>query len=157
MRKYDILDKDKVLSLIKNGDTVAFSGFSPAGGAKTVPGMLAEHAVSEHRQNRAFRIRVLTGASAGDHIDNDLAKANAIQWRAPYQGGRELRDQINRQEVEYVDMHLSHLAQTVSAGFSATSMWRGGSHGDHPGRAGLPDHFHRRVPHLAGLCRQGDH
>jgi acetyl-CoA hydrolase len=117
MRKYDILDKDKVLSLIKNGDTVAFSGFSPAGGAKTVPGMLAEHAVSEHRQNRAFRIRVLTGASAGDHIDNDLAKANAIQWRAPYQGGRELRDQINRQEVEYVDMHLSHLAQTVSAGF----------------------------------------
>lgn len=115
--KYEILGKDQVLSIIKNGDTVAFSGFSPAGGAKAVPGMLAEHAAEEHSQGRDFRIRVLTGASAGDHIDNDLAKANAIQWRAPYQGGRELRDQINRQEVQYVDMHLSHVAQTVSAGF----------------------------------------
>ena len=117
MNKYEILDKDRVLSLIKNGDTVAFSGFSPAGGAKVVPRMLAEHASAVHRQGKPFRIRVLTGASAGDYIDNDLAKANAIQWRAPYQGGRELRDQINRQEVQYVDMHLSHLAQTVSAGF----------------------------------------
>ncbi|HSL61731.1 MAG TPA: succinate CoA transferase [Desulfotignum sp.] len=117
MNKYEILDKDRVLSLIKNGDTVAFSGFSPAGAAKVVPRVLAEHAAAEHLQGREFRIRVLTGASAGDYIDNDLAKAKAIQWRAPYQGGRELRDQINRQEVEYVDMHLSHLAQTVSAGF----------------------------------------
>jgi acetyl-CoA hydrolase len=117
MNKYEILDKDRVLSLIKNGDTVAFSGFSPAGGAKVVPRMLAEHALAAHSEGTPFRIRVLTGASAGDYIDNDLAKANAIQWRAPYQGGRELRDQINRQEVQYVDMHLSHLAQTVSAGF----------------------------------------
>ncbi|MFU8770358.1 MAG: acetyl-CoA hydrolase, partial [Desulfotignum sp.] len=117
MKKYEILDRDNVLSLIKNGDTVAFSGFSPAGGAKAVPRILAEHAVAEHSQGRDFRIKVLTGASAGDYIDNDLAKANAIQWRAPYQGGRELREQINRQEVEYVDMHLSHVAQTVSAGF----------------------------------------
>ncbi|HKK99775.1 MAG TPA: acetyl-CoA hydrolase/transferase C-terminal domain-containing protein [Desulfotignum sp.] len=49
--------------------------------------MLAEHAALEHSQGRDFRISVLTGASAGDYIDNDLAKANAIQWRAPYQGG----------------------------------------------------------------------
>ncbi|MFU8769700.1 MAG: hypothetical protein ACNA7H_08195 [Desulfotignum sp.] len=31
-----------MLSFIKNGDTVAFSGFSPAGAAKAVPRMLAE-------------------------------------------------------------------------------------------------------------------
>ena len=117
IHKYEILDKDRVLPLIKNGDTVAFSGFSPAGGAKAVPRMLAEHASAEHSRGKEFRMRLLTGASAGDYIDNDLAKAAAIQWRAPYQGGRELREQINRQEVQYVDMHLSHLAQTVSAGF----------------------------------------
>ena len=117
MNRYPILDKEAVLALISDGDTVAFSGFSPAGGAKVVPRVLAKHARSEHSRGRKFGIRVLTGASAGDYIDNDLAEARAIQWRAPYQGGKALRDQINRQEVEYVDMHLSHMAQTVSAGF----------------------------------------
>jgi len=114
---YPVISKNEVLSLIKDGDTIAFSGFSAAGAAKAVPVMLAEHARQEHGQGRRFRLRVLTGASSGDYIDNDLAQANAISWRAPYQGGKILRDQINRQEVEYVDMHLSHVPQTVAAGF----------------------------------------
>ena len=98
---YSVISKKEVVSLIKDGDTVAFSGFSAAGAAKVVPVMLAEHARQEHSQGRRFRLRVLTGASSGDYIDNDLAQANAISWRAPYQGGKILRDQINRQEVEY--------------------------------------------------------
>ncbi len=114
---YPVISKEEVISLVKDGDTVAFSGFTAAGAAKAVPVMLAEHAREEHRQGRRFRIRVLTGASSGDYIDNDLPKANAISWRAPYQSGRILREQINRQEVEYVDMHLSQLPQTVEAGF----------------------------------------
>ncbi|ACN17415.1 Acetyl-CoA hydrolase [Desulforapulum autotrophicum HRM2] len=114
---YPIISKQEVVSLIKDGDTVAFSGFTAAGAAKAVPAMLAEHARQEHAHGRSFRIRVITGASSGNYIDNDLAEANAISWRAPYQGGKNLRDQINSQEVEYVDMHLSHVPQTVSAGF----------------------------------------
>ncbi|MBN2245943.1 MAG: acetyl-CoA hydrolase, partial [Candidatus Aminicenantes bacterium] len=114
---YRVISKEEVVSLIKDGDTVGFSGFTAAGAAKVVPVMLAEHAREEHRQGRRFRLRVLTGASSGDYIDNDLPEANAISWRAPYQGGKILREQINRQEVKYVDMHLSHLAQTVGAGF----------------------------------------
>ncbi|MDD9303087.1 MAG: succinate CoA transferase [Desulfobacter sp.] len=114
---YPILSNREVTALINHGDTIAFSGFTPAGGAKAVPAMLADHARAEQAKGRQFRLRVLTGASSGDYIDNDLAAANAISWRAPYQGGRVLRDQINRQEVEYVDMHLSHMAQTVGAGF----------------------------------------
>jgi succinate CoA transferase len=62
-------------------------------------------------------VRVLTGASSGFSIDDELARAEAISWRAPYQSGRELRAQINRQEVEYVDMHLSHLPQAIVEGF----------------------------------------
>jgi len=114
---YPVISKQEVVSLIKDGDTVAFSGFTAAGAAKVVPAMLARHAIQEHDQGRRFRLRVLTGASSGDYIDNDLARADAISWRAPYQGGKILRDQINRQEVEYVDMHLSNIAQTVAAGF----------------------------------------
>ena len=115
--RYPMIGKREVVTLIQDGDTVAFSGFTAAGAAKAVPRMLAEHAKAEHDAGRPFSIRVLTGASSGDYIDNGLAEAKAIRWRAPYQGGKTLRDQINRQEVEYVDMHLSNMAQTVSAGF----------------------------------------
>jgi succinate CoA transferase len=114
---YPILTAEEVVAQINDGSTVAFSGFSPAGGAKAVPKALAQRADQEHAQGRPFRVRVLTGASAGGHIDEDLARAGAVSWRAPYQQGPTLRKQINREEVEYVDMHLSHLPQTVAFGF----------------------------------------
>ena len=117
---YPILTKEQITHLVRNNDTVAFSGFTPAGGAKVIPRILADHARKEQEAGREFGLRVLTGASSGDYIDNDLARARAVKWRAPYQGGKEMRNQINAQQVEYVDMHLSHLAQTVAAGFFGT-------------------------------------
>ncbi len=114
---YPILTADEAALLIKDGDTVSFSGFSPAGAAKAVPAAIASHAREEHAKMRRFKIRVLTGASSGHIIDDELAMAEAVSWRAPYQSGPILRKQINRQEVEYVDMHLSHLPQTVAEGF----------------------------------------
>jgi acetyl-CoA hydrolase len=117
MGSYPILTADEAALLIKDGDTVSFSGFSPAGAAKAVPAAIASHAREEHAKMRRFKIRVLTGASSGHIIDDELAMAEAVSWRAPYQSGPILRRQINRQEVEYVDMHLSHLPQTVSEGF----------------------------------------
>lgn len=114
---YPILTADEAALLIKDGDTVSFSGFSPAGAAKAVPAAIASHAREEHAKMRRFKIRVLTGASSGHIIDDELAMAEAVSWRAPYQSGPILRKQINRQEVEYVDMHLSHVPQTVAEGF----------------------------------------
>ena len=114
---YPILTPHEAISHIKNGDTVAFGGFTPAGGAKVIPATLAAHAREVHAKDEEFKIRVLTGASSGPQIEEDLAEANAISWRAPYQSGCVLRQQINKQEVEYVDMHLSQVPQTVAAGF----------------------------------------
>ena len=108
---------EEAASWINHGDTVAFSGFTPAGAAKAVPKALAARARREHGQGKDFRLRVLTGASSGPCIDEDLAAAGAIMWRAPYHTGDSLRRQINRGEVEYVDMHLSHVPQTVGFGF----------------------------------------
>lgn len=102
---------------ICHGDTISFSGFSPAGAAKAVPLALAARARKEHAREKPFRVRVLTGASSGRCIDEDLALAEAISWRAPYQSGTTLRSQINRQEVEYIDQHLSHVPQMVAEGF----------------------------------------
>jgi acetyl-CoA hydrolase len=58
----------------------------------------------------------MTGASTGV-LDDVLADADAISWRAPYQSSAKLRAQINSGAVEFVDMHLSHVPQALLFGF----------------------------------------
>ena len=96
---------------------VAFSGFTPAGAAKAVPLALAKRARELHGEGKPFQIRVLTGASTGPSLDDALAEADAISWRAPYQSSRPLRERINDGRVAFVDMHLSHVPQYVRFGF----------------------------------------
>lgn len=108
---------EEAAALIPNRSNVAFSGFTNSGAAKLVPRAIAARAKELHAKGESYKIRVLTGASSGTTIDDPLAEADAVSWRAPYQSGPKLRDQINRQEVEYVDMHLSHLPQAVLFGF----------------------------------------
>jgi propionyl-CoA:succinyl-CoA transferase len=115
--RFPSLRPEEAVAQIPHGATVAFSGFTPAGAAKAVPRALAARALEMHRQGKPFNIRMLTGASCGDSIDEALAKAGAIAWRAPYQTSPTLRGLINQEKVEYVDMHLSHVPQTVAFGF----------------------------------------
>ncbi len=117
IHKFPKLTPEEAASRIFHGATVAFSGFTNAGAAKLIPRAIAERARELHAKGEPFKIRVLTGASSGASIDEPLAGADALSYRAPYQSGPKLRSQINRQDVEYVDMHLSHLPQTVLAGF----------------------------------------
>lgn len=114
--KYPLISAEEAASNIPSGATLAFSGFSSAGAAKVVPRAIARRAGSFHRRGEAYRIRVLTGGSTGKSIDDELAEAEAISWRAPYQSCPILRNQINRGEVEYIDMHLSHVPQMVAYG-----------------------------------------
>jgi len=103
--------------LIPNGATVGFSGFTPAGAAKAVPEALAERARRLHDEGRRFQIRALTGASTGKQLDEALAQADALAWRTPYQSSKALRERINNEQTQFVDMHLSHVPQTVAFGF----------------------------------------
>jgi len=114
---YPLLKVEEVVQDIRHGHTVAFSGFTPAGAAKAVPRAIADHARHMHEKGLPFQIRILTGASTSSTVEEGLAQANAVSWRAPYQSGKTLRRQINGQQVEYVDMHLSHLPQMVAWGF----------------------------------------
>lgn len=70
-----------------------------------------------HAQGFPWRVRVLTGASTGSALDDTLAESDAIAWRAPYQSSRKLRQSINAQRTQFVDMHLSHVPQMVEFGF----------------------------------------
>ncbi len=116
MGVFPLLSPEEAAAKIPNGATVAFSGFGHAGAAKALPKALADLARCEHQSGRPYRLRVMTGASAHS-IDDPLAEADAIGWRTPYQSGAGLRKRINRQEVEYVDTHLSQVPEMVLAGF----------------------------------------
>ncbi len=111
------LSAEEAASLVSHGDLVAFSGFTPAGAAKAVPRALAAAARRRHARGEAFQIRVLTGASTGKSLDDALAEADAISWRAPYQASAPLRERINDGRSCFIDLHLSHLPQAVLCGF----------------------------------------
>ena len=111
------LSPEEAAEMIFDGALVGFSGFSPAGSAKAVPRALAARARRLHEEGQPLKVRVLTGASTGASLDDALAEVDAISWRAPYQCSLALRGRINEQHAEFVDMHLSHLAQMVEFGF----------------------------------------
>ncbi|MGE9291143.1 MAG: acetyl-CoA hydrolase/transferase family protein [Puniceicoccales bacterium] len=104
-------------SLISHGDTIGFSGFTPAGAAKEIPTAIAERAKQEHEAGRPFKIGVVTGASTGDSLDGRLAEADAVSFRTPYQSNKYLRQSINAGKTHFFDMHLSQLPQNVRYGF----------------------------------------
>ena len=108
---------EEAASYIKNGDNVAFSGFTASGTPKVVTVALAERARQLHAEGKPFKINMFTGASTNDYVDGELARANAIGIRTPYQGSKDSRSAINNQDVSYFDLHLSHLSQELRYGF----------------------------------------
>ena len=102
---------------ITAGTTVGLSGFTGSGYPKSVPLALATRIDREHARGAPFRIKVWTGASTGPELDGALARANGIEFRLPYNSDPVAREQINRGEMEYFDMHLSQVAPAAWQGF----------------------------------------
>ena len=120
---FPVLTAEEAAALIEHDQTVGFSGFTPAGAAKSIPLALAARAAAEHEAGREFQIGVLTGASTGPSLDGALAKAEAVRFRTPYQSDPNLRKQINAGATRFVDMHLSLLPQVVRYGFLGPIHW----------------------------------
>lgn len=120
---YNNLTPEEAAALISDGQTIGFSGFTPAGAAKAIPTAIAARAVAEHEAGRPFQIGVVTGASTGDSLDGQLARANAIAWRTPYQSNKHLRQAINAGKTRFFDMHLSTLPQSIRYGFLGKFDW----------------------------------
>ncbi len=111
------LSADEAAAFVAHGDIVGFSGFTPAGATKEIPSAIARRAKAEHAAGREFKIGVVTGASTGDSLDGELARANAVLFRTPYQSDKYLRAAINKGETRFFDMHLSMLPQMARYGF----------------------------------------
>jgi propionyl-CoA:succinyl-CoA transferase len=118
-----VLTAQDAAAMIKDGQTVSFSAFTPAGSAKATPRAIAERAKTEHAAGRPYQIRVLTGAAGGESLDGALASANAISFRAPWQSDKTLRALINSRQVPYLDMHLSTVQQAIRYGFLGPVNW----------------------------------
>ncbi len=111
------ISADEAAMLIKHNDNVGFSGFTHAGCPKVVSVALAKRAEAEHAKGNPFKIGMFTGASTGDSIDGALARAQAVKFRTPYQTNNDMRNAINKGEINYFDLHLSALAQDLRYGF----------------------------------------
>jgi len=115
--KYPVLTPEEAAALIPDGAMVAVGGFTTAGAPKAVPKALAARARQLHAAGKPFRIKLISGASTGESCDDELARADAVSWRAPYMTSVPMREQANTGRIEFVDMHLSHVAQIVMEGF----------------------------------------
>lgn len=108
---------EEAASYIKNGDTVGMSGFTASGTPKVVTVALAKRAKELHEKGEPFKINLFTGASTNDHVDGELARAEAIAKRTPYQSHPDSRKLCNRGGMNYFDTHLSHVSQDLRYGF----------------------------------------
>lgn len=114
-----LMSAEEAADLIEDGEIIGASGFTPAGYPKAIPVALAAKARKLHEQGKPFQVSLYTGASTGDELDGELARADALKARMPYQSHPDLRKAINAGKVEFTDFHLSHVAQFIRYGFIA--------------------------------------
>lgn len=115
-----VMSADDAAAMIEHGHNVGMSGFTGAAYPKAVPGALAKRMKSAHERGEDFRIGLWTGASTAPELDGELSQAEGVSFRTPYQSDPATRNNINAGTIDYVDMHLSHLAPTVWQGFLGT-------------------------------------
>ena len=111
------MSADEAAELIRDGMTVAVSGFTPAGCPKAVPLALAAQVKSGKRK---LRLTLLSGASTGEELDSAWADCGLIARRAPYMTSKALRAAVNggaAEEIAYTDLHLGEFAQNARYGF----------------------------------------
>ena len=112
-----LMSAEQAAELIQPGMTVAMSGFTGAGYPKAVPQALADRMEKAAAAGSPFRIKVLTGASTAPELDGALAKVEGMELRLPYQSDPNVRERINAGTLNYIDIHLSHVAQHTWFGF----------------------------------------
>ncbi|MBK1613234.1 propionyl-CoA--succinate CoA transferase [Rubrivivax gelatinosus] len=112
-----IMSADAAAALIHKGDNVGMSGFTGAGYPKAVPQALARRIQQANADGDRFKVGIWTGASTAPELDGALASVAGVEMRLPYQSDPVCRQRINAGEMEYIDIHLSHVAQFVWFGF----------------------------------------
>ncbi|MCL2781619.1 MAG: propionyl-CoA--succinate CoA transferase, partial [Actinomycetia bacterium] len=112
-----IMSAEEAVALIKPGANIGVSGFTGSGYPKVVPEALAKRIAEAHKEGKPFSVGMWTGASTAPELDGALASVDGINLRMPYQSDPIMRQKINSGAMDYVDVHLSHVAPMVWEGF----------------------------------------
>jgi succinyl-CoA:acetate CoA-transferase len=112
-----IMTAEEAASFIPAGANVGMSGFTGSGYPKAVPAALVNRMNEAKAQGDRFAVSVWTGASTAPELDGALAEVEGVELRMPYQSDPVSRAKINAGLMEYMDIHLSHVAQMVWEGF----------------------------------------
>lgn len=113
-----ITSAEKASEFILDGMNVGVSGFTPSGYPKKVTLALAEAI----KAGKKCQISLWSGASVGPEIEESLAAVQGIKGRMPYYAAsnKSMKTAINKNDIEYLDLHLSHFAQQIDYGFFDT-------------------------------------
>ncbi len=112
-----VVAAEEAASMIRPGDTVGMSGFTGAAYPKAVPVALAKQIMDANLRGEKFRVSIWTGASTAPELDGALAMVDGVELRLPYQSDPICRKKINAGDMEYLDIHLSHVGTFVRSGF----------------------------------------
>jgi len=112
-----VMSAEDAATFIMPGDRVGMSGFTGFGHPKAVPAALVRRAAGAAARGDRFAVSVWTGSSTAPDLDGALAAVDGIDLRMPYQSDPVTRAKINAGTLEYLDVHLSHVAPMVREGF----------------------------------------
>ncbi|GAB4079567.1 acetyl-CoA hydrolase/transferase family protein [Modestobacter muralis] len=112
-----VVPAEEAAAVIAPGETVGMSGFTGAGHPKSLPPALARRISDAHAAGQPFQVDLWTGASTAPELDGALAAVDGIARRLPYQSDPVTREKINTGGIDYLDVHLSHVAQLAWEGF----------------------------------------
>jgi succinyl-CoA:acetate CoA-transferase len=108
-----VMSADQAAMFIEPGANVGMSGFTGAGYPKEVPAALVRRVHDAKARGERYAVSVWTGASTSAELDGAMAEVDGIDLRMPYQSDPISRAKINAGLMDYVDLHLSHVAQMV--------------------------------------------
>lgn len=94
--------------LIKDGMTVAMSGYAMAGYPKAIPAEL----VRRKKDGQKLAINLITGANV-PWLDELLGAAEVIKGRVPMCASRVLSSQVNSQRVSYVEQQMCKMPRLL--------------------------------------------
>ncbi len=110
-----VMSAEEAAALISPGDRIGMSGFTGSGHPKAVPAALVRRAMDATARGDHFAVSVWTVSTAPQAV-GAMAAADEIDLRMPYQSDPVTRAKINGGLLDYLDVHLSHVAQLVREG-----------------------------------------
>ena len=107
-----VMPPEEAVKIVKNGETLAISGFTKSGEPKTFLPALAKHFAAT---NPNAKVNLFSGASLSDEVEDPLSPF--IKSRGPYMSSGASRRLIHAGKMDFMDVHLSVFARNLMYGF----------------------------------------